>query len=415
MIHPKRHRSDCYLWFSTLISLIVLLLLLTILAACNNELALRPVEEQTLPMSQATIAPFTETLPHLLGVIQMPPKHGLTRQGLIHPNGYAYILNYSGSIIVADGPNLVDLMTWPEDMRGRLADITINPSTGESYVIGRRPDFLHTISGTGIVKSLPLDDEPQLLAYNPATGYTYIPYLPPPMRPKEIPWYSGIAVFNGTELLADIPLNAIPHALTVNPIDGLIYVGHGVDKETLNSLTVISGTAILTSTSFASTGGSGIEQMIVNPHTGEMYLKQGINVIHRKNGSQISSIDIGGKGAHHINSIAIDTRRNWIYATSWEEPTSQVLVLEEDKVIASIPVGRDPRDVVVDETHDYVYVVNRLSGSMSIIRGTEVITTVGTEGWGPAHITLDEQRGYIYVSNSDSASVAVFGFDSPSQ
>ena len=47
---------------------------------------------------------------------------------------------------------------------------------------------------------------------------------------------------------------------------------------------------------------------------------------------------------------------------------------------------------------------------MSIIRGTEVITTVGTEGWGPTFITLDEQRGYLYVSNSDSASVAVFGF-----
>jgi len=361
-------------------------------------------------MPQGTIKPATEKLPHLLGVIQMPSGHGLTRKGLIHPNGYAYILNYSGSIIVADGPSLVGLMTWPDDMRGSLADITINQSTGESYVIGRRPSFLHTISETESVNSLPLDDEPQLIAYNPATGYTYIPYLPPAMRPKEIPWYSGVAIFTGTQLIADIPLNAIPYALTVNPVDGLVYVGHGVDKETLNSLTVISGTAILTSTSFASTGGSGIEQMIVNPQTGDMYLKQGINVIHRKNGSQISSADIGGKGAHHINSIAIDTRRNWLYATSWEEPAGQVLVLEEDKVIASIPVGRDPRDVVVDETRDYVYVVNRLTGSMSVIRGTEVITTVGTEGWGPTFITLDEQRGYIYVSNSDSASVAVFGF-----
>lgn len=54
--------------------------------------------------------------------------------------------------------------------------------------------------------------------------------------------------------------------------------------------------------------------------------------------------------------------------------------------------------------------MNRLVGAMSIIRGTEVLTTVSMQGRGPSYITVDEERGYIYVSNADSHSVAVFGF-----
>ena len=70
--------------------------------------------------------------------------------------------------------------------------------------------------------------------------------------------------------------------------------------------------------------------------------------------------------------------------------------------------------MVYDATRDYIYVANRLSGSMSIIRGTEVITTVSTGGMGPTYITVDEKRGYIYVSNATSHSVAVFGYESAS-
>lgn len=412
MLFPTQCRSRYYLWLSTLISLSVLFLLLTILAACNNALTLRSIEVRAQPMPQGTIKPATEKLPHLLGVIQMPSGHGLTSQGIIHPNGNAYILNYSGSIIVADGPNLVELMTWPPNIRKKLRGITISPSSHLLQVIDYRHNTSYIITSTQIMTTVAgIGVDPKFIATHPQSGYVYVASA---FREPNLPKSGGVSVISGTEVIDWIPIGRIPYALTVNPVDGLVYVGYNPDKETLNSLTVISGTTILTSTSFADTGGSGIEQMIVHSETGEMYLKQGINVVHHKIGSQISSVNIGGKGQHLINSIALDTQRNWIYATSWEEPTGQVLVLEEEEVIASIPVGRDPRDVVVDETRDYVYVVNRLTGSMSVIRGTEVITTVGTEGWGPTFITLDEQRGYVYVSNSDSASVAVFGFDDPS-
>jgi DNA-binding beta-propeller fold protein YncE len=115
-----------------------------------------------------------------------------------------------------------------------------------------------------------------------------------------------------------------------------------------------------------------------------------------------------------LNHVAVDTRRNWAYVTSWDGPPSHVVVVQKDKVIAVLEVpGYDVRDVVYDATHDYIYVANRLAGNMSIIRGTEVITTLNTGGVGPTYITVDEKRGYIYVSNADTHSIAVFGYDAP--
>lgn len=112
-------------------------------------------------------------------------------------------------------------------------------------------------------------------------------------------------------------------------------------------------------------------------------------------------------------ALAIDPQRAWAYAGSWDGPPSHVLVLDRDQVIATLPVGFDARHIAVDPTHDYVYVADRLSGAISVIRGTEVITHLLTGGVGPSYISVDEQRGYIYVSNADSPSIAVFGFDDP--
>ena len=57
-----------------------------------------------------------------------------------------------------------------------------------------------------------------------------------------------------------------------------------------------------------------------------------------------------------------------------------------------------------------LYVTNYRSGTLSVIRGTEIVATLETHGEGAWYIGVDEIRGYIYVSNADSHSVAVFGF-----
>ena len=50
---------------------------------------------------------------------------------------------------------------------------------------------------------------------------------------------------------------------------------------------------------------------------------------------------------------------------------------------------------------------------MTVMRGTQVITTLDTIGAGPWDISVDEKRGYTYVSNADGHTITVFGFDQP--
>lgn len=379
--------------------------LLLSLVTCSDAPIGHPREQNERHSSALPTEPVAEELPQRLGVIPMPSGHGSTAEGIVHPNGNAYILNHSGSIAVVNGPHLLGLITWPEAPYG----ITINPVTEHIYVMDRA-DALYIISGTQVLTTAHnFGYQPLLITTHPTTGYTYVGYVPNPLRPKDIPWFSGVAVLTGTQIITSISIGRIPQALVVNPVDKLVYVGYNADEANPESLMVISNTTVVTRSVLGSVNASSIDRIAVNKQTGEMYMLQSPGRITYYNGQATKVLPVGKQG-HHVNEIAIDARHNWVYATSWEVPTSQVLVIQEDKILATIPVGDDPRAVVVDETHDYVYVANRLSGTMSVIRGTAVITTLETMGWGPAYITLDETRGYIYVSNSDSASIAVFGF-----
>jgi DNA-binding beta-propeller fold protein YncE len=122
----------------------------------------------------------------------------------------------------------------------------------------------------------------------------------------------------------------------------------------------------------------------------------------------LGAYNVGSLG-YSINTLTVDSRTGWAYAASWDGPPSHVLVLDKDQLIAEIPVGNDVRGIAVDEPHDYIYAVNARSATLSVIRATEVITTLETGGSEPREIVVDETRGYIYVTSGGG--VAVFGFE----
>lgn len=368
-----------------------------------------PAESQT-PITSTPIQ--EDNPPRLLGVVKIPSGHGLTAQGISHPSGLAYVLNNSGSIAVLDGPHMVDLLTWPTSERGRPEDIVIDDRSQMVYVVDKRLNEVYIISGTEIFTTVQgIGYEPKLIAIHPQTNLVYIANV---LRAEGIAKSSNVAVISGTQVITWVHVGQVPQVLMINPVTQLVYVGHPVGwngEEPHGILTVISNTQVLTTTYLGPAVHSGaITDIAINKHTGEMYLIQNYSTIIYWNGKDVKRFEASALG-YSLNHIAVDEKRNLAYATSWDGPPSHVLVVQQDQLLAALPVGYDPRAVVVDETHDYVYVANRLSGSMSVIRGTEVITTVDTMGWGATYITVDEPRGYIYVSNSDSPSIAVFGFD----
>lgn len=370
----------------------------------------------------------TDALPRPLAVLPMPSPHGEgTAYGAVHPNGWAYIVNQGGSIAVLDGPQLVTLLPWPggKPRAGILSGLDIDPKTGYVWVGDSESAAVHVISGTEVITTIHnLGVGPNHLVVHPVIGLVYVtnPYGYGPE-----PTLGTVTVISGTTVITTIETGYVPQVLRVHPLNQNVYVGHGTgwpdDPAGMKGLlSIINGTTRISQTTLgeAPTTRGYIMDIAINQKTGEIYMLQDYYALVYWDGQDdIRRLPLGKRGYFpdldlSLNHVAVDTKRNWAYVTSWDGPPSHVIVVQKDKVIAVLEVpGYDVRDVVYDATHDYIYVANRLAGNMSIIRGTEVITTLNTGGVGPTYITVDERRGYIYVSNADTHSIAVFGYDAP--
>lgn len=367
-----------------------------------------------------------KALPRFLAVIEMPDKTGYgTYRGVVSLNGLAYIANSEGSIALFDGPEMTMLLPWPggPPLSGFPVGIDIDRERGLVYLTDLYANALHVISGTEVYATMEdVGVGPWQVRVHPDNGYVYV--LNGNNNGTQ-PLLGTVAVISGTSVITNIEVGFTPNwALAVNPVDGRVYVGHGSNSYNINMeergiLSVIEGTELITSTLLGSDPeyAGRIEHIEVNRKTGEMYMIQNNNLIVYWDGKDdLRRLDMGA-GKYLFTDIAIDTKRGWAYVSSWDGPPSHIVVVEKDKLIAEIEIPTSPptydiRAVVYDETHDYIYTANRLSASMSIIRDTDVITTMSTKGLGPWYITVDEKRGYIYVSNGDAHSVAVYGYES---
>ncbi len=366
-----------------------------------------------------------KALPRFLAVIEMPDKTGYgTYRGVVHPNGLAFIANNAGSIAVLDGPKLEEIIPWPHDSPQRsVVDLTVDPRSGWLYLTKPNENVVYIVQGTDIYTTIRnVGIRPYRVAVHPDNGYVYVSNG---KSNGAQPFLGTVAVISGTKVITNIEVGFTPHwALAVNPVDGRVYVGHAsnrykIDMEERGILSVIEGAKLITSTLLGSDPeyAGRIEHIEVNPKTGEMYMIQNNNIIVYWDGKDnLRKLDMDAR-KYLFTDIAIDTKRGWAYVSSWDGPPSHIVVVKKDKLIAEIEIPTSPptydiRAVEYDETHDYIYTANRLSASMSIIRGTDVITTMSTKGLGPWYITVDEKGGYIYISNGDFHSVAVYGYDS---
>ncbi len=370
-----------------------------------------------------------DALPRPLAVLPMPSPLGEgTAYGVAHPNGWAYIVNQGGSIAILDGPRLVKLLPWPggKPRAWTLSELDVDPKTGYVWVGDNVNAAVHVISGTDVITTIHnVGIEPNHLVVHPVTGLVYVTN-PHGYGPE--PTLGTVTIISGTAVITTVETGYVPQVLRVHPLNRNVYVGQYASWPddptgmTMGMLSVISGMTRIAQTTLGEppTTRSAIMDIAINQKTGEFYMLQDYYALVYWDGqADIRRLPLGKQGYFpnlnlSLNHVAVDTKRNWAYVTSWDGPPSHVVVAQKDKVIAVLEVpGYDVRDVVYDATHDYIYVANRLAGNMSIIRGTEVITTLNTGGVGPTYITVDEKRGYIYVSNADTHSIAVFGYDAP--
>ena len=405
--HPRVHL--CLLSIFLFLSLLIGLLLS--LSACQS------------------VQGNTDMPPHFITRIDLHDPQQMRGLGksVLHPNGSLYVINSASvgiitptvlsSVIPIPLPSgeMADALkpNYPE-----LWDLAVDTTTGKIYVTDTTNHYVHVIRDTAIITAFSsLGMFPNFITFDSHTGLGYISNF---VLSRENPREKRTIVLSDTHIITQIigAKGLSPTAQFYNPVDDKLYIGHhpgdpAFGEDPGGVITVISRTKILTTTFLGNPGLSGIFKMAVNQKTGAMYFLDMSNQLVYWHGDDIQHLVLWQAGFRVTRDLAVDSRTGWAYVTAWNDHPSQVAVVDKDKIIAAITVGEDPYAVAVDETHDYVYVANRLSGSLSVIRGTEVITTLSTMGSGPSYITVDEARGYIYVSNADSHSVAVFGFDQP--
>lgn len=73
----------------------------------------------------------------------------------------------------------------------------------------------------------------------------------------------------------------------------------------------------------------------------------------------------------------------------------------------AIPVGNDPRAIVVDASANRIYVANEFSDSVTVIDGASHATTTVAVGRRPQHIAVNTRTHKVYVNNGTDASISV--------
>ena len=358
-----------------------------------------------------------QRLPQFLQLIELPNAGdgSVTERLAVVPGGYAYVFTGKRSVAALNGPELVEEIHVPDAELHLYGDITANPQSGLVYVADSFNRQIHIIQGTDVVTTLAtLNFVPHHLAVVPNTGLVYVGGSSLADDTDALP--HGILVLQNTQVITYISTYNGPEALAVNKTTNRLYAGLSLPSREYakaDSLAaVIEGTALIKAATLGyDTREMGvIPDLAVNQQTDEVYLLQNLGTIIYWHGDRLERVKLSQMGYYPLNFVEVDSTRNFAYVGVQDGPPSNLVVIQKNQVVTTLKVGFDPQYAVYDETHDYLYVTNYRSGTLSVIRGTEIVATLETHGEGAWYIGVDEERGYIYVSNADSHNVAVFGF-----
>jgi len=347
-------------------------------------------------------------------------------QIVVNPGGYAYVFVDSvdgGEIAVLDGPKLVTVIPWPEVTQNdpvKDAQMAIDPQTGELYVT-EVSGYLHIIRGAQVITSISnIGYVPTGITIHPNNRLAYIATRPQHWQPgTQVKGSSSVTIISHTQIITKIDIGYIPRVIVSNPVDNRVYVGQvtgfpEAGQTLMGMVSIIEDTKVVTNTSFGPIiPAFEVLDLAVDTQNGDVYMIENLYPVlywDRVHPPIRVKLDLSDYGNGGLNNLAVDPKHHLAYASYSGEHGGMVAAIRAGVVVAQILVGDDPHQIAVDTVRDFVYVTNYQAGTMTVIRGTEVITTLETGGFGGMHVAVDEPRGYVYVSNGNSDSITVFGF-----
>jgi len=353
----------------------------------------------------------TDALPSLQNTIMAA---GGVNKGFLHPNGKAYFLNYYSASVVAKDALLrkIPLPDLHPPLGQILSDIGFDSQSGLVYVLDRAADAIHVISETTLITTLVgIAEQPRMIVEDQDSNEVYIFYT---SQTRKTDRFRAL-IMSGTTVVAETILPASPWAVKYNPIDGHIY-GAGeqymADGSQSNALFVIDNHRVITTIlPLDSNPQLGVVDMAINPENGDVHVLLSTKVVTWDRVNPPYSVNLLEAGYKNPQCITVDPTRELLYVCSWMEKGSYALVMTKERFKTAIPIKKWPEAIAWDRKHDYVYIAHYDPTNLSIIRGTDLITTLDIVGFGTSNIVVDEDGGRIYTANADDGSISVFGFD----
>jgi YVTN family beta-propeller protein len=130
------------------------------------------------------------------------------------------------------------------------------------------------------------------------------------------------------------------------------------------------------------------------------YSENTVSVIDTSNNTVVKTIPVGKAPW----GVAVNQAGSAAYVTNHNSASVSVISTSDNKVTKTIPVGADPVGVAFTPDGKSAYVANK--GSVSVINteSLKVIATVATPG-GPGEVAVNPTGAYVYVTNANAASV----------
>ena len=305
-------------------------------------------------------------------------------------NGYLYLTEYVvlpfpapnrfGYITVMEGGTKVTTITLPEVLPRFIA---ADSQRGLVYATAYYTDSVFVVSGTTLLDTVPVSAAGQI-KFQPASGLVYI--------------QSGegqLAVLSGTNRLAQTSVGEMA-SMAAHPRNPFLYISHPATP----TVTVVSGTAVLTEVEVISPGGA----LEVNPTTGLVYLRHpGAPFVSILSGTEVLTqvVLFGGDAAIEANPVT-----GLVYAV---DGLDSVAVLEDTRQTGHLQAAF-PRPMAMEwnpVNGQVVLVGSGHSSTLSLIQGEEIMVTVPLT-FAPGKMAIHPYNGLIYLTDPDGHAVQVF-------
>jgi DNA-binding beta-propeller fold protein YncE len=295
--------------------------------------------------------------------------------------GWVYVTADYTNVLVLSGTVVVG--TAPVTEAGAIA---LQPRTGLAYVQSGI-EALALVQGTSCLGQVDVGLIAELAA-DPARGYVYVSH---PSTPT-------LTVVSGTVVLTDVVIPAPGGRMAVDAATGLVYLRHPGTSQ----LTVLSGTAVLTTVEVL----SGSAPLASSPFTGLVYAVDGERSVAVLSGTQ--RLDAIPPAAPQPRALAADPTTGRMVAL-FDPPA--LSWIQDETIVATVPLTAAPTQMLLHPASGLVYLALQDEQQVWVMSGTGALGTIPLAG-PPQQMAVNPQGGPVYVGDSAGVLTVISGTES---